>query len=74
MTYVTTAELAADGERLVARALAGERIVVVRDGEPAAEIVPLRKPPAWLERWRDLPPIDPDEFRADIDAAFDSRL
>ena len=29
---------------------------------------------AWLERWRHLPPVDPDAFRRDIDSVVDQSL
>lgn len=31
-------------------------------------------PPSWLERWRHLPPVDPDAFRRDIDSVVDQSL
>lgn len=30
--------------------------------------------PTWLERWRRLPPVDPDALRRDIDSVIDQSL
>ncbi|MXY35937.1 MAG: hypothetical protein F4Y54_04050 [Dehalococcoidia bacterium] len=30
--------------------------------------------PTWLERWRRLPPMDPDALRGDIDSVVDQSL
>ncbi len=57
------------------RVLAGETLVVTSDGEPVAELRPLRRrgpdAAALLERFRHLPPIDPHRFRSDIDSVID---
>lgn len=53
-------------------------MTITRDGEPVAELVPLRRRPlsaeALVDRFRHLPSIDPARFRADIDAIIDPSL
>lgn len=71
-------ELCYDSERLVDRVLACERVTITREGEPVAELVPIRRRPlsaeALVDRFRGLPAIDPVAFRADIDAVVDQAL
>ena len=65
-------ELRDHGPRVLDRVLAGERVVVTRDGEPVAELIPLRRKPlsaaAVVERFRALPRVDPVHFRRDVDS------
>ena len=52
------------------RAAGGERITITRGGKPVAELSPLHSEltaDVILERWRRLPPIDYEAFRADVD-------
>ncbi|HXQ88526.1 MAG TPA: type II toxin-antitoxin system prevent-host-death family antitoxin [Solirubrobacterales bacterium] len=77
MTNVSIRELRNQGGEIVDRAASGERITITRGSRPVAELVPLQKDlPAevLLERWRRLPPVDPDALRADIDEILDSSL
>jgi prevent-host-death family protein len=77
MTNVSTRELRNNGGEIVDRAARGEQITITRGGRPVAELVPLQKDlPAevLLERWRQLPPVDPDQLRADIDEILDPGL
>lgn len=71
-------ELRNQGGRVLDRVLAGERVTITRDGEPVAELIPIRRRPlsaaALVERFRLLPPMDPAQFRADIDAIIDPSL
>ena len=66
------------GGEVLDRVLAGERIVVTRDGRPVAELRPLHRPrlsaEVLVERFRALPPIDAGRFRADVDAVLDQAL
>jgi prevent-host-death family protein len=66
------------GGDVVDRVVAGEVVVLTRSGEPVAEIVPLRRrgldAATLVARWKKLPYVDPDEFRADIDSFLDSSL
>ena len=75
MANVTVRELRNQGGWIIERVLAGELLTVTRDGTPVAELRPLRGPAmtsvALLERWRVLPPVDPDSLRRDIDETVD---
>lgn len=66
------------GGDVLDRVTAGERVTITRDGRPVAELVPVRRhwlsAEALIERYRRLPPIDPDRLRADIDATIDQSL
>jgi prevent-host-death family protein len=78
MSEATVRELRNQGGRVLDRVQAGERVTITRDGEPVAELVPIRRRPlsaaALIERFSALPPMDPDELRADIDAIIDQSL
>jgi prevent-host-death family protein len=78
MAEVTVRELRNDGGRVLDRVAAGESLVVTRDGSPVAELRPIPRPvldiATLLARWRNLPEIDPDRLRADIDSVVDSTL
>jgi len=56
----------------------GETLVVTRDGEPIAELRPIRRrglsTAEIIERWKNLPPMDADKLRADIDSILDPSL
>lgn len=78
MTPVTIRELRNNGGRVIDRVLAGEDLLVTRDGRPVAELRAIRKvrysAEALLERWRRLPSVDAARLRADIDDVLDGRL
>ena len=78
MSEVTIRELRNHGGAVVDRVASGESIIVTRDGQPVAELRPLRKPgfPATtiLQHWRRLPLVDPERLRADIDEVLDTSL
>ncbi|HEX5990914.1 MAG TPA: type II toxin-antitoxin system prevent-host-death family antitoxin [Solirubrobacterales bacterium] len=70
MSNVSIRELRNNGGEIVDRAAGGERITITRAGKPVAELNPLRPEltaDVILERWRRLPPIDYEAFRADVD-------
>ena len=71
-------ELRNQGGRVLDRVVAGERVTITRDGEPVAELVPIARKPlsasAVVARFRKLPPVDAERFRADIDAIIDQTL
>ena len=75
---VSIRDLRNKGGDVVDRAAAGEHLVITRSGRPVAELGPLRRRPlpasALLERWRRLPPVDPDQLRHDIDDLVDPAL
>ena len=56
----------------------GERVVVTKDGEPVAEVVPLRRAPLHrdqlLQRWATLPMIDAEQSKKDVDDMLDWSL
>ena len=78
MGDVTIRELRNHGGEVIERVQKGERITVTRSGKPVAELRPLPRrgpdPETLLARWRNLPHIDPDRLRADIDEAIDQSL
>jgi prevent-host-death family protein len=78
MTEVSVRELRNHGGDVLDRVEAGERLTVTRNGKPVAELVPIPRRDLALDeilrRARTLPPIDPDELRADIDAVLDTHL
>ena len=63
---------------MVDRVAHGERLIVTRDGRPVALLVPLGREPlsvdVLIERWSQLPPMDPESFRRGIDAVIDAPL
>lgn len=76
MADVTIRELQNNCGAVVDRVEAGETLVVTRDGRPVAELLPLERQPLDVAtiraRWANLPAVDPDTLRADIDAALDT--
>ncbi|MHB8463251.1 MAG: type II toxin-antitoxin system Phd/YefM family antitoxin [Acidimicrobiales bacterium] len=63
---------------MIDRVIAGERITVTRDGKAVAELRPLSRQrlsaSTLVERFKRLPAIDLDQFRADIDSVVDQSL
>ncbi|MGQ0830728.1 MAG: type II toxin-antitoxin system Phd/YefM family antitoxin [Microthrixaceae bacterium] len=78
MGETTVRNLRNKGGEVLDRVLAGERVTVTRDGKPVAELRPVPgtrlDARALVERFRRLPPVDPDRFRADIDGVVDQAL
>lgn len=78
MSEVTVRELRNHGGEVIDRVAGGETVTVTRAGKQVAELRPLMRPPlkatVLLARWRLLPPVDPREVRADIDAVIDPSL
>lgn len=78
MAEVTIRDLRNHGGEVIDRVRAGERITITRDGEPVAELRPLPRPrltaAALVEQFRNLPPMDPERLRADIDSIVDQSL
>ncbi len=66
------------GGEVLQRVAVGESMIVTRDGDPVAELRPLRRRPLksaeLLRRWRALPALDPQRLRDDIDAVLDPEL
>jgi prevent-host-death family protein len=78
MAEATVRDLRNKGGEVLDRVLAGERVTVTRDGKPVAELRPVPgtrlDAHALVERFRRLPQVDPDRFRADVDAVTDQAL
>lgn len=78
MTDVTIRELRNQGGQVIERVIAGEILTVTRDGTPVARLVPVSDKPlsteALIRRWRNLPPMDPDSLRRDIDEIINPSL
>lgn len=63
-------------DEMLDRVEAGETVRITRDGQPVAELRPLAEGPRLtmaeiLERARQLPPMDLESLRADMDAILD---
>ncbi len=56
----------------------GETLTVTRSGVPVGELRPLPRPrvtaSTLLARWRSVPAVDAEAFRADVDAVLDPSL
>jgi prevent-host-death family protein len=78
MAEITVRELRNHGGEVLERVTRGEALTVTRDGQPIAELRPLRRHPisaaVLLDRWRRLPVVDPARLRADIDKVLDGTL
>lgn len=78
MESVTVRQLRNNGGEVLDRVERGERVLVTRDGRPIAELRPLprrsARPEELIERWKRLPPVDPEALRRDIDAVIDPSL
>ena len=63
---------------MVDRVAHGERLTVTRDGKPVALLVPLGREPlsvgVLIERWSQLPAMDPESLRRDVDAVIEPSL
>jgi prevent-host-death family protein len=75
METVTVRELRNNGGDVLDRVERGESVIVTRDGHPVAELRPLpRRSPRAAEliaRRRQLPRVDPEALRRDVDAVID---
>ena len=71
MTTVTIRELRNRGGDVVDRVEGGEHVIVTRGGRPVAELRPLSRSALTagelVRRRRNLPAVDPDALRRDID-------
>ena len=75
METVTVRELRNNGGDVLDRVERGESVIVTRDGHPVAELRPLpRRSPRAAEliaRRKQLPRMDPESLRHDIDTVID---
>jgi len=71
-------ELRNQGGRVLDRVAAGERVTITRDGKPVARLEPAGRgrlsAAVLVDRFRQLPEVDPRRLREDIDAVLDERL
>ena len=78
MSEVSIRDLSNHGGDVVDRAAKGERLTMTRSGKPVAELRPLKREPMSLEvilaRRRNLPAVDPDQLRHDLDPIVDQTL
>lgn len=79
MDEVTIRELRNNGGSIVDRVESGgQRLTVTRAGRPVAELRPLPRrgvsATTLLRRWKNLPAIDLEEFRRDLDDVLDPGL
>ncbi len=63
---------------VLARVERGERVIVTKDGDPVAAVVPLPRRPLTarelIARRQHLPRVDAQRLRDDLDAVLDARL
>ena len=66
------------GGKVLQRVARGERLIVTMDGRPVAELRPVarrsKSADVLIERRRNIPSIDIDSLRADLENILDSRL
>ena len=66
------------GGRVLDRVLAGERVTITRDGRPVARLEPAARgrlgAAVLIDRFRQLPELDPTRLRQDLDAVLHDRL
>ncbi|CAN5705426.1 hypothetical protein BH20ACT2_BH20ACT2_23180 [soil metagenome] len=78
MAEASIRDLRNHGGDVVDLVVTGERVTITRSGTPVAELRALRPPPlaaeVLLSRWRNVPVIDPDRLRADLDGVLDPLL
>jgi len=78
MSNVSIRDLRNHGGEVIERARLGEHIIVTKDGVPAAVLLPVSPPSLSAEvlvaRRRNLPPVDPQRLRADLDAGVEAGL
>ena len=75
---VTIKELRTRGGEVVDRLSPGSVTTITRDGRAVAELRRLPADPltaeALVERFRRLPPMDPEALRRDVDSVLDQSL
>jgi prevent-host-death family protein len=78
VTEISIRDLRNHGGDMVDRVAHGERMTVTRDGKQVALLVPLGREPlsasVLIKRWSQLPAMDPESLRRDIDAVIDQSL
>lgn len=78
MEAASIRQLRNNGGALIARVAGGEPLVITNNGKPVAELHPLGRQPlsaaVITQRFRNLPPVDPERLRTDIDELVGQRL
>ena len=78
MDTVSVRDLRNSGGEVLARVEHAEAVIVTRDGRPVAELRPLPRRSATaaelIARRRNLPPVDPERLRDDVDTLIDQGL
>ena len=78
MADVTIRDLRNHGGEVIDRVQAGERVTITRSGRRVAELRGLpgtgSDAATLLERWRQLPHVDPVGLRRDVDEIVDQSL
>ena len=78
MDTVTIRELQDHSRDVIDRVEVGESLILSCDGRPVAELRPLPRKPldreTLLKLWKNVPPMDPDALRRDVDSAVDQSL
>ena len=71
-------ELRNQGGQVLDRVERGETLCVTKDGDPVAELRPIRRrslpPEELIARAKRRPKVDPERLRHDIDAILDQSL
>lgn len=78
MSDVSIRDLRNRGGEIVDRVARGEHVTITRSGKAVATLLPVRRTAlaveALIARWRQLPPVDPERLRRDIDQTLDPAL
>lgn len=78
MNEVSVRDLRNYGGQILDRVEGGETMTITRDGSPVALLTPIPQPrlsaTALLENWKNVPRIDADSLRHDIDQVLDQTL
>jgi len=78
MADVTVRDLRNRGGAILNQVETGTSFVVTRDGDPVALLSPLGRKPVSrdtiIKRFKNLPAIDSEQFRKDIDAIVDQAI
>lgn len=78
MSEVSVRDLRNYGGQILNRVEGGETMTITRDGSPVALLTPFPQPRlsavALLESWKNIPSIDADSLRRDLDRVLDPSL
>jgi len=78
VSEATVRDLRNQGGRVLDRVLGGERVTITRDGRSVARLEPVPRArlgsSTLVARFRNLPDVDLEWLRRDVDAHLDQRL